>query len=94
MQRRRNATQPTPARCLPMPISIHRWLIVLMATTAPIAATAQTDAPAVKPAAPGVLVPQTDPDPGILVKPPASALPMPVIPPPGAAGNASPVQPK
>ena len=79
-----------------MQISIYRLVTVLLATAGPLAAQAQTDAPTVKPAAPGVLVPQTDPDPGIAAKPPSpsSALPMPVIPPPGAAGNPSTVQPK
>ncbi len=96
MQHDGEATPPSPARYTSMRISIRRLLTAALATALPVVAQAQTEPPAVKPAAPGILVPQTDPDPGIAAKPPSppQAFPMPVIRPPGAAGNPSPVQPK
>ena len=57
----------------------------------------QTQPPAagVTKAAPGVLKPKTDPDPGMTVATPnPGAFPTPVIPPPGSKGNAPQVVPK
>jgi hypothetical protein len=57
----------------------------------------QTRPPAagVSKAAPGVLKPKTNPDPGMMVATPnPKAFPTPIIPPPGSKGNAPQVEPK
>lgn len=55
----------------------------------------QPPAAGIAKAAPGVLKPQTNPDPGIsLPTPNPKEFPTPVIKPPGTAGNPSPVIPK
>lgn len=56
---------------------------------------AQPPAAGVTKAAPGVLKPKTDPDPGMTVATPnPKAFPTPIIPPPGTKGNAPQVVPK